>query len=116
MNLQQEIKNDYNKIINEVGIPISFRDKKSGSIFNVAGIVTRRTETFTPLTGMSEPLPVCAITVAKDDFDFVIPSDIREIEVSWIDMDGQEVKQLVSKISPDYSLGRITFICMDEYL
>lgn len=116
MSLSEIIESDLKSIMHSgLQTDVRFMLKENATMINIAAIVNRRSQTFVPLSGMSEPLPVHSITVSNSDFTLKIPKNLRDIEVSWVDISGKSVNAIVNEMLPDYSLGRITFLCMKEF-
>ncbi len=117
MSVRDLVKNDLTAILNTGGDEVVFRNKHTSRTYKTKGFINRRTQTYVPLAAISEPLAVNSVTIAKSGFDeFDKPEKTRDIEVSYIDINGEQQVFLVKEIREDYSNGRVTFLLMTDEL
>lgn len=111
MSIRDLVKSDLTAILNTGGDDVAFRNIHTSRVYRTKGFINRRSQTFVPLTAISEQLPIHSVTIAKSGFsEFDMPEKLRDIEVSYIDINGEQQVFLVKEIREDYSNGRITFL------
>ncbi len=116
MSLLNMIKKDFESIANTGFDEVVFRNTETSQTYRTQGFVTRRTQTFVPLTAESIHVPVNSVTIAQSGFDkFAKPKELRHIEISYIDIEGIVQVFIAKEMREDFSNGRITFLLGDKY-